>query len=510
MAPVSAKSKSISFWYISEGAAEYPIYGPPDGSTPGQITATRLLPHGHAFFLTPSFLVAEPERAKHLLDWFIGRLSDPRTSPGTWKLVCAYDIGEYLLDLAIDKSAERDQVEAQYQGDARKDAIMEEKGLSYATCLLRFELHDTVVQMLAKTAKNHSLDDNSDALDEFESPIIHADRFVDADSEEALVTWFAGWAMCKLDQFRKFTVIGTAPNSEKRAGRIRAVTSGVESPRLGQTGRARGKPARSSERAPHNSSKEILRSRSPRSAERSTPTFLESNRRFRDHPALQISPASPPEDSDINMLVESATISGRPSALMANEKSRTPPHKYSNAHISSEDNHVSSRDGAGYKQSIDATVPVDSPCAFSPPQFDAAGDERSGSSASNSSSHSFRSSNTIRPQLAGKPGCISREYRDPYRAPHRQLQHAEASNDRGRDSSLVKSPVVVARQEEVPKAEEIAPTSVEAMDESEPTTKQIEYEATTTWYGRWCQEGKGWEHIYVESWEKVRKHLGIK
>jgi hypothetical protein len=36
------------------------------------------------------------------------------------------------------------------------------------------------------------------------------------------------------------------------------------------------------------------------------------------------------------------------------------------------------------------------------------------------------------------------------------------------------------------------------------------YETTTSWYGRLKAEGKGWEHIYVEGWEKCFKNLGAK
>jgi hypothetical protein len=38
--------------------------------------------------------------------------------------------------------------------------------------------------------------------------------------------------------------------------------------------------------------------------------------------------------------------------------------------------------------------------------------------------------------------------------------------------------------------------------------KEVRYEVTTAWYGRLKAEGKGWEHIYVDGWEKCFRNLG--
>lgn len=48
------------------------------------------------------------------------------------------------------------------------------------------------------------------------------------------------------------------------------------------------------------------------------------------------------------------------------------------------------------------------------------------------------------------------------------------------------------------------------LEKGEVRPKEIKYEATTTWYTRWYQEGKGWEHVYVESSEKAFKYLGVR
>jgi len=61
-----------------------------------------------------------------------------------------------------------------------------------------------------------------------------------------------------------------------------------------------------------------------------------------------------------------------------------------------------------------------------------------------------------------------------------------------------------------PSDEESELASDTEMETGEIITKEIKYEATTKWYERWYKEGKGWEHVYLESWEKAWKYLGVK
>ena len=272
------------------------MYGPPDGASPGQITATRLLPHGHAFFLTPSFLIADPERAFVVVRWFI-KEKLRKSTPGTWKLVCAHNIRDYLLNLAIEKSAEKDEVEVEYQGNPLKDAIIEERGLSYTMCKLRFQVHELVTELLSQQVTEGNSEYDSDIPDESASPVIYASEFIDADDEQGLVTWFAGWAMCKLDQFRKFTVIGSGPRYEKRAVRRKKFISQPPSPKRNK--RSESKSSRSQKGS---------KSGSPMPNEPSNSAAPKSTRRQPTH---------------------YAAISPTESSIVANK-----PVKYSNGHAS--------------------------------------------------------------------------------------------------------------------------------------------------------------------------------
>jgi chromo domain-containing protein 1 len=63
--------KNFTFWYLSESNSPYPLFPSTsygfDNSTMGQLSAVRLFPHGCAFLLTPSFLLAEPHNAYQIL-----------------------------------------------------------------------------------------------------------------------------------------------------------------------------------------------------------------------------------------------------------------------------------------------------------------------------------------------------------------------------------------------------------------------------------------------------------
>jgi hypothetical protein len=168
---------------------------------------------------------------------------------------------------------------------------------------------------------------------------------------------------------------------------------------------------------------------------------------------------------------------------------------------------------------------------FSPSQFDGPSDERPRSSGANSVSSprpgiqidengrrivptSLRPSSTVRPELSIKPGYVPSEDRETYRNPHRRVIDENVSNGSSRNVSHQGSPAPNTGWKDDDRMEVDSPVVEESssgeMDRGEIITKDIKFEATTTWYTRWYKEGKGWEHIYVESWEKAFKYLGVK
>lgn len=214
--------RSNNFWYINDSCSPYPCFSPPPGSRLGQITATRLLPHGQAILLTPSFIIAEPERAVQIIRWFRDKLK--ASVADTYKLVCCFKVSDYLLDLALDKSSERDDFHEKHRDNPSKDALAEQAGLSWRASEARFSCHKYISELLSIDGTDeYPCLYNLDLLDE-SSPVVYADEIIDPEDEPALVTWFAGWAMTKLDRFRKFTVFGTGDAGKECAVRVRKIT----------------------------------------------------------------------------------------------------------------------------------------------------------------------------------------------------------------------------------------------------------------------------------------------
>jgi hypothetical protein len=215
--------KNFTFWYLSESSSPYPLFPSTsygfDDSAMGQLSAIRLFPHGCAFLLTPSFLVAEPLNAYHLLTWFVwgsgGKAAKYLSSTArTWKLVCCHDFADYILDLAISKAAEKEALELKHRDDPAKDAILQDAGLSFSDCNTRFKIHRLLVEFDMKRSLGNISEYDSDC-DESDYPFVHASKHIDPDNEKALIDWFAGWTMRNLDIYKKFIVVGSSETKYK-------------------------------------------------------------------------------------------------------------------------------------------------------------------------------------------------------------------------------------------------------------------------------------------------------
>ena len=179
----------------------------PSPQTP-QLTCTSLFPHGGAIFLTPSLLIAEPRFAYDALKWFISKQRG--STPGTWKLVCGFNLKDYLLDLAIEKSLERDDFYTKHADKPSKDADAAALNMSYEDCNTRFKLQSKFNDLLQnQELVGYPFDYDLDYPDEAMSPIVYAPSSIDPDDEQGLVEWFAGWAIIKAELYRKFVVVGT-------------------------------------------------------------------------------------------------------------------------------------------------------------------------------------------------------------------------------------------------------------------------------------------------------------
>ncbi|KAK3321465.1 hypothetical protein B0T19DRAFT_360909 [Cercophora scortea] len=195
------------YWCFSEPIQSLPLY--PSLSTtaamaPGNMHFTRIFPYRTAIFVTPSFLVSEPQRAYEFFDWFLSKWA----KKFNYRLVTACNIHAYLLDLAIEKSEARDvlwrtagktpieiQISANLCGLSLADCNQR-----YSTATLATELHNL---RITKSGAHGTEEDNNS--------LVYADPAIDPNDEQSLVNWFGWWSTLRFDQFRKFHVIGSSP-----------------------------------------------------------------------------------------------------------------------------------------------------------------------------------------------------------------------------------------------------------------------------------------------------------
>ncbi|TAQ86416.1 hypothetical protein B7494_g5266 [Chlorociboria aeruginascens] len=224
---------NTNFWHIADSASRYPLFPSlsfhADDPKPGQIIPTRLFPHGAAIFLTPSFIIADPHKTRNLLVWFTDKFR--KSTTGTYKLLSCHDLKGYLLELACRKADESEEFYAENSDKPAKDALAMKKGLGYHDCAVRFEIRQLVDELLSHTTLlDYPSPNDFDNLDETVSPVIYADSRIDPDDEHALVDWFAGWSMTRLDRFRKFAVMGTGREHRVKATRLKYVSSSGTTP----------------------------------------------------------------------------------------------------------------------------------------------------------------------------------------------------------------------------------------------------------------------------------------
>ncbi|RDW95344.1 hypothetical protein BP5796_01107 [Coleophoma crateriformis] len=226
-------TQPTGFWYIDASlSSDMPLgLSMKQKHTPGGMATRQILPvhgvRGGAILLTPSFLMAEPEKALIFLQWFKSAVLEAPS--GFWKLVCSSQMCQYLLDLAVEKATELKQFRIDNRDDDAMDANALKKGLSHEKCSQRFELYREFSEFITsglahgRTTKpdlfnlGTSLTDILDLWDGFHddkysdstSNIIFADPEIDPDQEKSLAAWFAAWSLNNLGQFRRFIVVGT-------------------------------------------------------------------------------------------------------------------------------------------------------------------------------------------------------------------------------------------------------------------------------------------------------------
>ena len=194
------------YWVFSEPMRAQLLYPSMTNvvAAPGDCRFTRIFPHRTAILLTPSFLVSEPERAHELLNWFLGKWA----KGFDYRLVTAYNVYEYMHELAVEKSKARNEL--------RNDGNLKSTEVAFAENLRGLSTEECTAAFLGATLASelHYVRERRGGLygaEEDNSSLIYADPSIDPNDEQSLVNWFGWWSTLRVDQFRKFHVVGSSP-----------------------------------------------------------------------------------------------------------------------------------------------------------------------------------------------------------------------------------------------------------------------------------------------------------
>ncbi|ROV92011.1 hypothetical protein VMCG_09556 [Cytospora schulzeri] len=172
---------------------------------------SRIFPWGKAILLTPSFIVSQPQEAYDLLLWYL-----PNQVKHSMKLVTAYNIVDYLRDLAHEKSELQATLkQKRWKTMSSLDVALEKKfaGLTDEDLVARGSAWAHAEDWLAVSMERNGIfsEDNH---------VVFADKSIDPNDEQSLVNWFGWWSLAKAEEYRKFYVIGSSsvPKDNKRNG----------------------------------------------------------------------------------------------------------------------------------------------------------------------------------------------------------------------------------------------------------------------------------------------------
>ncbi|KAM4066931.1 hypothetical protein HRG_000941 [Hirsutella rhossiliensis] len=152
---------------------------------------------GTAFLVTPSFLLSQPEQAYVFVKWFWQNYSRSSQTYRRGKLVVFSDIEEWTLHLAL---------ETWRKNDERRgtDEEMHRHGSSPRSAEMGFKTWSLLRSLVA------------DSTDEDDGLVVFAPNTINGSDEQSLVNWFGWWAIINMDQFRKFSVIGSSNQHPSR------------------------------------------------------------------------------------------------------------------------------------------------------------------------------------------------------------------------------------------------------------------------------------------------------
>lgn len=196
--------KNFTFWRFSESPSPQLIQRPPGGSVIPPVLS-RIFSFAKAILITPSFMVSEPQETLRFFRWFF----ESQAHISSTKLITAYNIGEYLRDLASEKCNRQKILKQTQWRDMSQSEIAAQKvarALTNEDLEARQRTWLQVDRWLGQQVE-------PEVLFSEENHVIYADQFIDPNDEQSLVNWFGWWSLMHIDVYRKFYIIGSSSSA---------------------------------------------------------------------------------------------------------------------------------------------------------------------------------------------------------------------------------------------------------------------------------------------------------
>ncbi len=212
-----------TYWCFSEPNHPHPLFPsisvPGDRASPGESPADPLVSAQDCHPPHTKLSGVEPHRAFEFLRWWLENWA----KRSEYRLVTAHNVHEYLKDLANEKSQARADLLARCTTAAELRTMAEVRGLSEDDCRYRHTSADLASEILWISSTRAGLHSENEDL----GSLTYADSSIDPNDEQSLANWFGWWSSLRLDQFRKFLVLGSSsaiaqePSSKRAERRIR-------------------------------------------------------------------------------------------------------------------------------------------------------------------------------------------------------------------------------------------------------------------------------------------------
>lgn len=204
VAEILQTDNNYNFWRFSATKGLQHIQSPEGSSRRLTLDVfSRIFPMGKAILVTPSFLVCEPQKTLQLFEWFFGN----QTMYSSNKLVTAFNIVDYLRDLAGEANQRQAWLRKQQGTHMSELEAADERnalGLSDQDLIARAKAWSVADEWLSVSMERNGVFSE-------ENHVIFAEKCIDPNDEQSLVNWFGWWSLEKIDQYRKFYVLGSGP-----------------------------------------------------------------------------------------------------------------------------------------------------------------------------------------------------------------------------------------------------------------------------------------------------------